>query len=250
MAGAASRIDRNLPILRARFDLDLHRAVAQVESRLTHLFSGALSFLNPLAKSAFHHVGIPEARKRVEIQFAIHERAAREVPTLGLAAAIERHLPDVLRHDDFLARVHHEHAAFPEARLLVEEGFRTRLPAIAKLLHDAEGATFEELARSVLARPDVEETLAAEFAVARRLMDLAEEREGFVRAPRAMLPKVVAVGRDLLAWYERYSESELDRIYGAAMAGLSSRAGPSGVAGMAGQSGLSGQGGPTGPPGP
>lgn len=226
MAAAPDRYARNLALARARFDLEVAETFRQVEGRVAHLFSGPLALLNRLAKGLFHHVGVREARKRVEVQFALHERAARDVPHLGLAAAVERHAPEILAHDDFLARIDRAHPAAKGARELVEEAFRLRLAPVARILHEGEGADFDALVRSTHTRAELEELFAQEFGIARRLMDLAEERDGLVRAPRSLIPRLVTLGRELLHWYETRVDAELDRIFPTAgRAGDTSRPG-------------------------
>lgn len=207
------RYAANLKLARQRFDADVADMVAFVETRMATLFTGAMSIFNPLAKTVFHHVGVRESKRRVEIQFALHDKAARDVPRLGVQAAGDAHLAEVLANDDFLARIDPKHPQAATARALVEEAYRVRLGPIAKVLHEGSGATFDELMASAMTRAELERILADEFAVARRLLDLAERSPGLVKAPKALLPKLLAIGRDVLTWYEARTRADLDRVY-------------------------------------
>ncbi|MHB8586548.1 MAG: hypothetical protein ACYDDF_12040 [Thermoplasmatota archaeon] len=211
----AQRLEANIAVVQAKVDSDLEIAVAEAERKVTAMLRGPLALVAPIARGVLHYAGHHDGRKHVLEVVQIHVAAARDAPERGIEAAIERHLPDALAHDDFLTRMDWKHPSAPEAAALVSLRYRERIPAVSRLLNDGIGTTYEDLIRSTIARKDVETLLANEFATGRKLMEMAETQRGLLRVPRPVMPHVIRLARDMLSWYEARAADEVKKIYGA-----------------------------------
>lgn len=213
MEGARARNER---LAREYLDAELLAARDFLEAKLARLFPGLLgAFLNPLAKNLYHAIGEAEVRKRVHRQLEVLGHAARDADEKGLDAAFATWEGRYLETEEIVHRGNRHHPRYAEVEAMMRASFERKLGALRPLFaHAGDAATYPELVRAVYPdRAVAEGYVKADMASVRRVAAIVRRDPDLVRFPRALVRHMLDVLDDVVAWYERRSEKEFDRIY-------------------------------------